>query len=285
MEMIESMDVMETSQASHDIFGEMISAPAANALDPDFIETLRSLGVDGAHLELSDDVLNEPVEILLNLVKTDDINPWDLDIVDITDKFLAKIESMKMMDLRISGRTLLYAAVLLRMKSTGIVVEEEEDDDFGFDDGMDFYDVEDYPVPKLPIRRIATRPVTLQELINELKKAENVEFKRKERVRIRKIIEMEAATTDEVLGIAHEENIIERVTLLGDQLIDAFKERTCVPFSELMNGNRSENVMNYISLLFLATDKKIMLTQKELFGELYIHPSGSTFDDVDIGNM
>ncbi len=284
MEMIESMDVMKTSQASHDIFGEMIPAPAANALDPDFIETLRSLGVDEEHFELSDDVLNEPVEILLNLVKNDDINPWDLDIVDITDKFLAKIENMKMMDLRISGRTLLYAAILLRMKSTGIVVEEEEDDDFGFDDGMDFYDVEDYPVPKLPIRRIATRPVTLQELITELKKAENVEFKRRERTRIRKIIEMEAVTTDEVLGIAHEENIIERVALLGDQLLDAFKDRTCVPFSELMNGDRSENVMNYISLLFLATDKKIMLAQKELFGELYIHPSGSTFDDFDEGN-
>lgn len=283
MEMIESMEVMKISQTSHDIFGNIIPMPSANALDPDFIETLRSLGVDESHLDLSDDVLNEPVEILLNLVKNDDINPWDIDIVYITDKFLAQIEDMKIMDLRISGRTLLYAAILLRMKSTGIVVEEVEED-FGFDDGMDFYDVEDYPVPKFPIRRIATRPVTLQELINELKRAENVEFKRKERVRIRKIIEMEATTTDEVLGIAHEENIIGRVMLLGEQLLDAFKDRTCVPFSELMNGDRSENVMNYISLLFLATDKKIMLTQKELFGELYIHPGGSTFDDFDEGN-
>lgn len=284
MEMIESMDAMETGQTSHDIFGDTNPSPSANALDPDFIETLHSLGVDGRHLELSDDVLNEPIEILLNLVKNDDIDPWDIDIVDFTDKFLAKIEDMKIMDLRISGRTLLYAAILLRMKSTGIVVEEEDEDEFAFDDGMDFYDVEDYPVPKLPIRRIATRPVTLQELINELKKAENVEFKRRERTRIRKIIEMEAVTTDEVLGIAHEENIIERVALLGDQLLDAFKEKACVPFSELLNGDRSENVMTYISLLFLATDKKIMLTQKELFGELYIHPSGSQVDDVDRGN-
>jgi len=187
---------------------------------------------------------------------------------------------MKMMDLRISGRTLLYAAILLRMKSTGIVVEDEEDDDFGFDDGMDFYDIEDYPVPKLPIRRVATRPVTLQELIIELKKAENVEFKRSERLRIRKVIEMEAATTDEVLGIAHEENIMERVTLLGDQLIDLFKDRTCVQFSDIVNGDRSEKILTYLTLLFLATDKKIMLAQKELFGELYIHPGGSLVDDT-----
>ncbi len=280
MEIIESMKVVEAGQTSHDIFGETIPAPAMNSLDPDFIDMLRSLGVEGEQLEMSENVLNEPVEILLNLVKSDDVNPWDVDIVYITDRFFAHIEDMKMMDLRISGRTLLYAAILLRMKSTGIVVEDEEDDDFGFDDGMDFYDIEDYPVPKLPIRRVATRPVTLQELIIELKKAENVEFKRSERLRIRKVIEMEAATTDEVLGIAHEENIMERVTLLGDQLIDLFKDRTCVQFSDIVNGDRSEKILTYLTLLFLATDKKIMLAQKELFGELYIHPGGSLVDDT-----
>ncbi|HJH32132.1 MAG TPA: segregation/condensation protein A [Methanosarcinaceae archaeon] len=274
------MKVVEAGQTSHDIFGETIPAPAMNSLDPDFIDMLRSLGVEGEQLEMSENVLNEPVEILLNLVKSDDVNPWDVDIVYITDRFFAHIEDMKMMDLRISGRTLLYAAILLRMKSTGIVVEDEEDDDFGFDDGMDFYDIEDYPVPKLPIRRVATRPVTLQELIIELKKAENVEFKRSERLRIRKVIEMEAATTDEVLGIAHEENIMERVTLLGDQLIDLFKDRTCVQFSDIVNGDRSEKILTYLTLLFLATDKKIMLAQKELFGELYIHPGGSLVDDT-----
>lgn len=280
MEIIGSVKVVEINRTSHDIFGETIPAPATNTLDSGFIDMLRSLGVKGEQLEISGDVLNEPVEILLNLVKSGDINPWDIDIVDITDRFLAYIEDMKIMDLRISGRTLLYAAILLRMKSTGIVVEENEDDDFGFDDEMDFYDIEDYPIPKLPIRRVATRPVTMQELINELKKAENVEFKRRERLRIRKVIETEAATIDEVLGIAHEENIIERVALLGDQLTNLFKDRTCVQFSDIVNGDRSEKVMTYISLLFLATDKKIMLYQKELFGELYIHPGDSLVDDA-----
>ena len=40
------------------------------------------------------------------------------------------------------------------------------------------FEVDDYPVPKLPVRRIATRPVTLQELIVELKKAERVEHRK-----------------------------------------------------------------------------------------------------------
>ena len=249
-------------------------------VDPEFIETLRSLGVDESKIELSEDVLNEPVEILVNLVKNEDIDPWDVDIVQITDRFLAMIEGMQLMDLRISGRTLLYASILLRMKSTGIVQEEEEDEPDMFEDELDFYDVEDYPVPKLPIRRRATRPVTLEELLTELQKAERVESRRKDRQRKRRVSEKTQVTTDEVLGIAHEEDIKGRVTALHERLSEMFRESEYVPFSQIAGDERSEKVMTYVSLLFLATERKVRLFQKELFGELYIHPNDAIAERV-----
>ncbi|WP_445474956.1 segregation/condensation protein A [Methanococcoides methylutens] len=245
---------------------------SGSSVDPEFLETLRALGVDESLIDFSDDVLCEPVEIFVKLARDGDINPWDIDIVQATDKFLAYIEEMKMMDLRISGRTLLYAAILLRMKSTGIVQEEEEEEDF-LDDETDFYEIEEYPVPKLPIRRTATRPVTLQELITELKKAEKVETRRKDR-RIRHRIEvMDRATTDDVLGIAHEEDIRGRVDSLYEYLEELFKDREEVMFSDLIDNSnsRSEKMMTYISLLFLAGEKRVWLSQEELFGELYVH--------------
>ncbi|MDI3539088.1 MAG: segregation and condensation protein [Methanolobus sp.] len=247
-------------------------------IDPEFMETLRALGVDSSRIEFSEDVLSEPVEILVNLAKNGDINPWDIDIVSVTDVFLERIEQMQMMDLRISGRTLLYASILLRMKSTGIIQEEQEDDGFeDFGDDLDFYDVDDYPVPKLPIRRQATRPVTLQELILELQKAEKVETRRKDRSIRRRLEERSAVTTDEVLGIAHEEDILGRVKSLGEKLRRELESQEFVKLSDLLGEDRSENIMTYVSLLFLATEKKIWLTQKEFFGELYVYPfSGGT---------
>ncbi|SFM66818.1 condensin subunit ScpA [Methanolobus profundi] len=243
-------------------------------IDPAFVETLRDMGVDEALLEFPEDVLSEPVEILMNLAKDGAINPWEIDIVNVTDMFLERIEVMQMLDLRISGRTLLYAAILLRMKSTGIVQEEEEEDVFDmFEDELDLYEVDEYPIPKLPIRRRATRPVTLQELIVELRKAEKVETRRKDRSVHRKLEERSAVTTDEVLGIAHEEDILGRVRDMGEMLTESFKEHECVMLSDLMTDDRSENIMTYVSLLFLATDKKVWLTQKELFGELYVYPA------------
>ncbi|WP_321420003.1 ScpA family protein [uncultured Methanomethylovorans sp.] len=248
------------------------------AIDPEFLETLRALGVDENLLEFSDDVMNEPVEILVNLAKNGEIDPWDIDIVSVTDKFLARIEDIEMMDLRISGRTLLYASILLRMKSNWVDMDKPEEDEI-FDDGMDFFEVDDYPVPKLPVRRIATRPVTLQELIAELKKAERVEHRKKEKKLLRKLEERVAVTTDEVLGIAHEEDILGRVSRLNHVLNSIFEEHESVVFSELIGEERSENIMTYVSLLFLATEKKIWLQQDELFGELFIHPSNISYDD------
>ncbi|WP_214043955.1 ScpA family protein [Methanomethylovorans sp.] len=250
----------------------------SGTIDPEFLETLRSLGVDENLLEFSDDVMNEPVEILVNLAKNGEIDPWDIDIVSVTDKFLAHIENIQLMDLRISGRTLLYASILLRMKSNWVDMGEPEETD-AFEDSMDFFEVDDYPVPKLPVRRIATRPVTLQELIVELKKAERVEHRKREKKLIRKLEERVAVTTDEVLGIAHEEDILGRVARLNHVLDSVFEEHESVVFSELMGEERSENIMTYVSLLFLATEKKIWLQQNELFGELFIYPSYISDDD------
>ncbi len=278
--MNEIIDEMDIGQSVETVTLTRSSLP--ETIDPAFMETLRGLGVDESLLEFSDDVLNEPVEILMNLAKNGDINPWDIDIVNVTDMFLERIEQMQMTDLRISGRTLLYASILLRMKSTGIVQEEEDEDDLEMlDDELDFYDVEEYPVPKLPIRRRATRPVTLQELILELQKAEKVETRRKDRKVRRKLEEKAAVTTDEVLGIAHEEDILGRVRILGERLMKDMAEKEFVVLSDLLGDDRSENIMTYVSLLFLATEKKVWLKQKELFGELYVYPFDSMRDTAE----
>ncbi|WP_094227889.1 segregation and condensation protein A [Methanolobus psychrotolerans] len=270
MEIVSSVDIAQVADIS-----------SLFIIDPQFVETLRGLGVDESLLAFPEDVLSEPVEILMNLAKDGAINPWDIDIVNVTDMFLERIEVMEMMDLRISGRTLLYASILLRMKSTGIVQEVEVDDCFEMlDDELDFYEIDEYPVPKLPIRRRATRPVTLQELILELRKAEKVETRRKDRSIYRKLEEKSAVTTDEVLGIAHEEDILGRVRDMGSMLKKSFEEHEFVLFSDMMTDDRSENIMTYISLLFLATEKKVWLMQKELFGELYVYPADAAYEAV-----
>ncbi len=215
------------------------------------------------------DIYEEPVEILVNLVREGEINPWNIDIVEITDKFLHHIDKLERMDLRISGRTLHYAAILLRMKSNILVEEPVIEDDSWIDD-TDFFDVDDYPVPKPPVRRYSQRSVTLDELILELEKAEVVERRKTIRKKARETIELARPTIEQVLNVAHEEDIEGRVDTMRETLSSILEDRTYITLSELLSGDRSNKLMTYISLLFLATNKEIWLEQEELFGELYI---------------
>ena len=67
----------------------------------------------------------EPVELLVQLAKRGEIEPWDIDIVAVTDSFLAALDES---DLRTTGRALFYASVLLRMKSDALMEKLEPDE-------------------------------------------------------------------------------------------------------------------------------------------------------------
>ena len=211
----------------------------------------------------------EPVEILVKLAQDGEIDPWNIDIVDVTDKFFRHVEKMERMDLRISGRTLHYAAILLRMKSNALVEEPVLEDDSWVDD-FDFFEVDEYPIPKPPVRRHSHRSVTLNELIMELEKAEVVERRRVVRNKTKEHMQLNRHTTEQVLGIAHEEDIEGRVENLRTMLTELLYDRNYISLSEILTGDRSNKLMTYISLLFLANMKEVWLEQEELFGELYI---------------
>ncbi len=226
-----------------------------------------------AEVTSSEDILEEPIEILVNLAKNGEIDPWNIDIVEVTDKFLRQVEELERMDLRVSGRTLLYAAILLRMKSN-VLVEVEEPEDIIEYDSLQF-EIRDYPVPAMPLRRSSNRPVTLEELLSELKKAEAVEKRRLDRVKNK--TEERRTTIEEVLSIAHEEDIESRIEKMRELLNELFEKQKYIKFSDLSSPlDRTGIVMAYLAILFLATKKEIWLEQEELFGELFIRRQGAS---------
>ena len=86
--------------------------------------------------------LMDDISILVDLAKDGKIDPWNIDIVDIYDKYLAKLSELEAKNnLKYAGRASLFASILLKIKSNileGIEladfepVEEEffEEDDF-----------------------------------------------------------------------------------------------------------------------------------------------------------
>jgi segregation and condensation protein A len=144
-------------------------------------------------VDVEDDEV-EPVELLVSLAREGEIDPWDIDIVDVTDAFLDRLDAT---DLRTSGRALFYASVLLRMKSDALLAPEESDGDAerepepwelavegeappgGVGDGADgpvgpdpVAALESEMDRRLERKRARGTPETLEELVRELRDAE-----------------------------------------------------------------------------------------------------------------
>ncbi len=63
------------------------------------------------------DIFEGPLDLLLFLIKKNDIDICDIPIVKVTQQYLEYIEMMKMLDLEVVGEFLVMAATLLQIKS------------------------------------------------------------------------------------------------------------------------------------------------------------------------
>lgn len=235
----------------------------------------------------------EPVEILVRMSESGEIDPWNIDIVEVTDRFLNELDRMHKLDLRVSGRTLFYASLLLRMKSE-ILEDSGESPDEDFSDGFesdDLFGGDDYtfgdiaePVDRLEKeiqRRIKRkshrkRPVTLYELIKELKTAEKMQIRRQKRKKSEPLTFFEA---DDVISVAHEEDFKDET----DYVYSSF-EKICgtsgeTTLSSLCSDVKMDHRSVYLPLLFLMLEGKLMIFQDEFFGEIKI--SGWSLDKFE----
>src|SRR5438552_16349172 len=74
-----------------------------------------------------------PLDLLLHLIKRDEIDIYDIPIAHITSQYLAYLELMRALDLEIAGEFLVMAATLMRIKAKLLLplpsADEEEDGD------------------------------------------------------------------------------------------------------------------------------------------------------------
>jgi segregation and condensation protein A len=248
----------------------------------------------------------EPVEVLVNLAEDGEIDPWDIDIVAVTDAFLAELDEA---DLRASGRALFYASVLIRMKSDAMLGADEDEpeplepweqamsEDAPLDEPDPFSALESEMDRRLERRRARGMPQTLDELVRDLRDAERDSWWKESREYdtsgspkgfARGTQELDYRGADDmrledepsaadVTGTAHAEQIDDII----DDVFAAVREqydkgRTEVLYREIATAGGSR-VETFLGLLFLAHRGRVRLEQDDLFGDLWIQdPSAAT---------
>jgi segregation and condensation protein A len=73
------------------------------------------------------DVFEGPLDLLLYLIKKNEIDIYDIPIATITEQYLEYLELMRMLDLNIAGEFLVIAATLIHIKSKMLLPPDEKE--------------------------------------------------------------------------------------------------------------------------------------------------------------
>ncbi len=218
-------------------------------------------------------------EIIYDLINAEQLDPWNIDIIILTDRYLEKISTIEEADFFISSKVLLAASLLLKIKSEilldkyirsidEILFGKEEKKKYEFERiELD----EDIPelIPKSPIPRF--RKVTLKELIESLNKAISTENRR-----IKKEVSNNNAMMESAFAIPKRKyNIAEKIKEIYEKLLQNLKkeenqEKKKVSFTDFVGESKEERLISFFPLLHLETQKKVWLEQEKHFDEIYI---------------
>jgi segregation and condensation protein A len=81
-----------------------------------------------ANLVFELEAFDGPLDLLLYLIKKDEVDIYDIPIAQITSQYLAYLEACRELNLEIAGEFLYMAAVLIRIKSQMLLPRPEDDE-------------------------------------------------------------------------------------------------------------------------------------------------------------
>ncbi len=200
--------------------------------------------------------------ILLDLVNSEKMDPWDINISFLAETYLHKINSMERVDLRIPANAILASAILLRAKSKLLKISSLEEED-ETKNGTDKIIEEFIPELKNPAT-LREGKISLDELVNAIEAI--VEQTKSKKNKLREMPELKFQVPIVT------ENINEKMEKVLSQIKQKADSEGMVLFSALIEKNSSSHLIDtFIPILFLNNEEKINVWQEDWFGEIFIY--------------
>ena len=244
------------------------------------MELMQPLQVD-SNKQILEIILDEDElswqQIIYELVKTEQMDPWDIEISTLTAKFMEVIRALQELDCRVSGKMVLASALLLKIKTDRLMGEdftaldqllastEEEDIDLLEEDyeGRQRRERPDLPkiYPKSPQPR--QRKVSVYDLVTALEQALEVTSRRNERTLDGIVVEVKVPEKSVDISAA--------MNSLLKLIAQRFQQTDTLHFHDLTpTDNKLDKVLVFIPLLHLTNERRVDLSQRENFGPIGI---------------
>jgi len=234
-------------------------------------------------LSIAESVTKDAIALLISLAERGEIDPWDVQVIDVVDRFLSRLIVSDRRDLYDSGQALLYASMLVLLKANSLSDiqtayeqadpnEELEELEIGSDSlrlPTDF----DKRLRRLPVALPPkARKITLEELIAQIEAIAEIVDRKPSKPSKRPIQGKVArrAAMKAIAELAHKENLSEMVAEIESYfLIHPDQEIEISALAEVFN----DRVGVFWGLLLMSSQSKVELFQEEFYGKIHIVPT------------
>jgi segregation and condensation protein A len=229
------------------------------------------------------EVFEGPLDLLLYLIKKEEVDIYDIPIERITNQYMEYLTIMKLLNLEVAGEFLVMAATLMYIKSRMLLPVDQQVTDAEAEEGEDprwelirqLVEYKKFKEAALQLGRreeeqanifaragetgltVDAKDVPLAEVsIFDLINAFNEVLKKANaREDFREIIEEKFTVSDKI-----------------EEILYTLRERAELVFSELFAQaqSRAEIVVTFLALLELIRLKRLKVQQTEAFGEIHV---------------
>ncbi|TLM67907.1 MAG: segregation/condensation protein A [Deltaproteobacteria bacterium] len=235
-----------------------------------------------------------PLDLLLHLIRKNEVEITDIPIAEITAQYLAVIDAMQTLNLDVAGEFLLMAATLLHIKSRMLLPqivedggEEEEEDDPRAELVRRLLEYQKYrdaavrldDLPQLNrdlYARSAPAPEVVEEGEGEFAAVGLYDLLQALQQLLK---ERPAPLVHEVS--AEQLSVSDRI----NQILAALHGQQSLAFTELFTAqvSRHEVVVTFLAMLELVRLKLVRLLQSQRFGAIWLTPAVADAAGVDTG--
>ena len=211
------------------------------------------------------DLIDQPAwkTILLDLVATEKMDPWNIDVAQLAEKYLKKINELEGGNLRVPANAILACAILLKTKSKYLRLSSLDDDDevaSGISPEQRSLLLEE--LPDLMANRSAREGrITLDELVSSI---EDIIHRTKPRNNVARIMPRMEINFDTT-------SIEEKLESVFNLILSKADSQGIVMFTDLLiDGDTDTIIGTFLPLLFLMNKGKVLAYQNEFFGDIFV---------------
>lgn len=226
------------------------------------------------------EIFEGPLDLLLHLIKKNEVSITDIPIATITEQYLATLELMQTLNLDVAGEFLVMAATLVHIKSRMLLPVGETAPDEDEDEGGDPRDelvkrLLEYQRFKDAAEQLEQREVLTRDVF--VRSAVPAEAPAPAGFREVSVLELLAAIRRVIerlpKDIVHQV-ILDKVTVRQKMtlLLDRLRSQAQVYFESLFDDakTRMDVVVTFLAMLELVKVRAIRIVQEELSGPILI---------------